>query len=82
MNSVYVAAAVAVAGAGAAAAAATLAGAGGGGRLTDQGRVDGDRFGGVVGFVDPHQSVGELEHLRSQRDDDELGVLGPVLGGK
>ena len=39
--------------------------------------VDGDALGGVVGLVDSHKTVGELEHVVAEGDNDELGVLGP-----
>lgn len=41
--------------------------------------VDADALGGVVGLVDPDETIGDLEHVVSQRDDDELGVLGLLL---
>ena len=47
--------------------------------LLHQVGVEGDALGAVVSLVDPHQSVGQLEHVGPQGDDDELGVLGPLL---
>lgn len=41
--------------------------------------VDGDTLGTVVRLVDPYQAVGQLKHVVAQADDDELGVLGPLL---
>ena len=41
--------------------------------------VDAHVLGGVVSLVDPNQSVGDLEHVVPQGDDDELGVLGLLL---
>ena len=41
--------------------------------------VDGNRLGGVVGLVDADQAIGLLEHVGPERDDDELGVAGPLL---
>lgn len=38
-------------------------------------RVDDSYLGGVVGFVYPHQAVGEYEHLTPQADNEELGTL-------
>ena len=37
-------------------------------------RVDSDRFGAVVRLVDAHKTVGQLKHVVSQRDDDELSI--------
>ena len=48
-------------------------------RSVEEPRVDGDAVGGVVGLVDAYQPVCQLEHVVSQGDDDELGVLGPLL---
>jgi len=42
-------------------------------------RVDGDTLGGIVGLIDAHQTIGQLEHVITEGDDDELGVLGPLL---
>jgi len=41
--------------------------------------VDGDTLGTVVCLVDPYQAVGQLKHVVTQADDDELGILGPLL---
>lgn len=40
---------------------------------------EGDALGPVVSFVDAHQSVGQLEHVIPQRDNDEMSVLSPLL---
>ena len=48
----------------------------------DEAGVDGDGLGGVVGLEDAHEAVGQLEHLGTQGDDDELGVLGALLRGE
>lgn len=42
-------------------------------------RVDGHRFGGVVGFVDAYKAVCQLKHVIPQADDDKLSVLGALL---
>lgn len=47
--------------------------------LLDELRVDGDALGAVVRLVDADQPVRQLEHVGPQRDDDELGVPGPLL---
>lgn len=47
-----------------------------------RGRVDGDRLGAMVRFENPDQSISEFEHLRAQRDDNELSILGPLLKDK
>lgn len=44
--------------------------------------VDAHALGGVVRFVDADQPVGDLEHVVPERDDDELGVLRLLLGGR
>jgi len=41
--------------------------------------VDGDTLGTVVCLVDPYQAVSQLKHVVTQADDDELGILGPLL---
>ena len=41
--------------------------------------VDSDGLCRVVGLVDAHQSVGQLKHVVTQADDDELRVSRPVL---
>lgn len=41
--------------------------------------VDSHTFGGVVSFVDADETVGNLEHVVPQRDDDELSVLRLLL---
>ena len=47
--------------------------------LIHQVRVEGDALGPVVSFVDAHQSVGQLEHVIPQRDNDVMSVLSPLL---
>lgn len=37
--------------------------------------VDSHALGGVVSFVDADETIGDLEHVVPQRDDDELSVL-------
>lgn len=37
--------------------------------------VDAHTLGGVVGFVDADETIGDLEHVVPQGDDDELSVL-------
>ncbi len=49
------------------------------GRAENGLRVDRDAPGRVVDLVDAHHPVGQLEHLGAERDDDELGVLRPLL---
>ena len=41
--------------------------------------VDRDGLGAVVRLVDADETVGELEHVVTQRDDDKLRVLRPFL---
>lgn len=41
--------------------------------------VDADTLGGVVRLVDSDEAIGDLKHVVSQRDDDELSVLGLLL---
>ena len=41
--------------------------------------IDGHALGGVLGLVDPHQAVCQLEHVVAQADDDELRVLRLLL---
>ena len=43
------------------------------------GRVDRHRLGAVVCLVDANEPVGQLEHVVTKGDDDELGILGPLL---
>jgi len=45
----------------------------------ERARIDSDALGGVVGLVDSHQPVGQLEHVVAQRDDDELRVARALL---
>ena len=35
--------------------------------LLDEVWVDGDTLGAVISLVDPHQSVGQLEHVRPEQ---------------
>lgn len=41
--------------------------------------VDPHTLGGVVGFVDANEAIGNLKHVVPQGDDDELSVLGLFL---
>ena len=41
--------------------------------------VDSHRLRRVVGLVDAHEPVRELEHVVTERDDHELRILGPFL---
>lgn len=41
--------------------------------------VDADALGGVVRLVDSDETIRDLKHVVSQRDDDELSVLGLLL---
>ena len=41
--------------------------------------VDGHCLGAVIRLVDADQSVGELEHVVAERDNDELSILGALL---
>lgn len=41
--------------------------------------VDADTLGGVVCLVDSDETICDLKHVVSQRDDDELSVLGLLL---
>lgn len=41
--------------------------------------VDAHALGGVVGFVDANEAIGNLKHVVPQRDNDELSVLGLFL---
>lgn len=44
--------------------------------------VGGHTLGGVLGFINPNQSVCNLKHVVAQADDDELGVFGLFLKQK
>lgn len=44
--------------------------------------VDADALGGVVRLVDSDETIRDLKHVVSQRDDDELSVLGLLLQRK
>lgn len=44
--------------------------------------VDSHTLGGVVSFVDADETIGDLEHVVPQGDDDELSVLGLLLKGE
>lgn len=50
-----------------------------GGGVLERLGVDGHALGDIVGLVDTHEAVCDLEHVVSQADDDELGVLGAFL---
>lgn len=41
--------------------------------------VDSHILGGVVRFVDADETIGDLEHVVPQGDDDKLSVLGLLL---
>lgn len=38
--------------------------------------------GAVVHLVDAHQIIGQLEHVDTQRDNDELRIASALLRGK
>ena len=50
-----------------------------GGTDTNLPGVDGDCLCAVVRFVDADQTIGQFKHVVTQTDDDELGILGPLL---
>ena len=56
----------------------SLARTGSRGGCRDESWVDGDALGTIVGLVDADQPVCQLEHVGSQRDDDELGGFRPL----
>jgi len=41
--------------------------------------IDGNASCCIGGLIDTNESMAELEHVVSERDDDELRVLRPVL---
>ena len=41
--------------------------------------VDGDGFGRVVSLVDAHKPIGQLKHVGTKGDDDELSVARSLL---
>ena len=43
--------------------------------------VNGRGLGAVVSLVDANETVGQLEHVVTQRDDDELSIGRPLLKG-
>lgn len=47
--------------------------------ILDGSRIDGDRLGAIVRLVDANEAIGQLEHVRPQRNDDELGVAGALF---
>ena len=50
--------------------------------LTEPFGIDGDTLGAVVRLVDANQAISQLEHVVTETDYDELGVLGALLKRK